>query len=218
MIVELNDAECRVLGCLIEKENTTPDYYPLTLNALTNACNQKTNREPVTDYPEEVIEETLDLLRDKNLVYVFYGSGSRTAKYKHLSERFFELELPEIAVLCVLLLRGSQTLGELNQRTTRIYEFSGLDEVSQTLENLIKREEPLAVKLPKQPGQKEVRYTHLLSGEIDTENLNYSNTNSISRTKTEDKRIEELEQEIEILKSEFASFKNHFESFKKQFE
>ena len=216
MNVELNDVECRVLGCLIEKENTTPDYYPLTLNALTNACNQKTNRDPVTDYSEETIEEALDSLRDKNLVYVFYGSGSRTAKYKHLTERFFELELSEIAVLCVLLLRGSQTLGELNQRTTRIYEFSGLDEVNQTIENLIKREEPIAAKLPKQPGQKEVRYAHLLSGEIDTENL--SSTVQTNSVKAKDEQIEKLEERIETLENQLQEFQASFEEFKKQFE
>jgi uncharacterized protein YceH (UPF0502 family) len=216
MNVELNEVECRVLGCLIEKENTTPDYYPLTLNALTNACNQKTNREPVVDYSEEWVEQALDSLRDKNLVYVLYGSGSRTAKYKHLAPKYFELELPEVAVLCVLLLRGSQTLGELNQRTTRIYEFSGLDEVNQMVESLIRRETPLAVKLPKQPGQKEVRYAHLLSGEIDLENIVSNTPTSSIHEKNE--RIEKLEEKVESLENELNEFRQKFEEFKKQFE
>lgn len=216
MNLELNEAECRILGCLIEKENTTPDYYPLTLNALTNACNQKTNREPVVDYSEESVEQALDSLRNKNLVYVLYGAGSRTAKYKHLAPKFFELELPEVAVLCVLLLRGSQTLGELNQRTTRIYEFSGLDEVNQTLDNLIRRDNPLAVKLPKQPGQKEVRFVHLLAGEIDIENITPTGQSSNSQAKNE--RIEELEQRVEDLENELNEFRQTFENFKKQFE
>ena len=216
MNVELNEVECRVLGCLIEKENTTPDYYPLTLNALTNACNQKTNREPVVDYSEEWVEQALDSLRDKNLVYVLYGSGSRTAKYKHLAPKYFELELPEIAVLCVLLVRGSQTLGEFNQRTSRIYEFSGLDEVNQTIEGLIRRETPLVVKLPKQPGQKEVRYAHLLSGEIDLENLVLTPQTPHIQAKSE--RLEKLEEKIESLKKELDGFRQEFEEFRKQFE
>lgn len=216
MNVELNEVECRVLGCLIEKENTTPDYYPLTLNALTNACNQKSNREPVVDYSEEWVEQALDSLREKNLVYVLYGSGSRTAKYKHLALKYFELELPEIAILCVLLVRGSQTLGEFNQRTSRIYEFSGLDEINQTVEGLIRRETPLIVKLPKQPGQKEVRYAHLLSGEIDLENI--VSTAPTSNFQAKNERVEKLEEKVESLESELNEFREEFKEFKKQFE
>lgn len=216
MNLELNETECRVLGCLIEKENTTPDYYPLTLNALTNACNQKTNREPVVEYSEETVEQALDSLREKNLVYVLYGSGSRTAKYKHLLPKILELELPEVAVLCVLLLRGAQTLGEFNQRTTRIYEFSGLDEVNEAVENLIRRESPLVIKLPKQPGQKEVRYAHLLSGEIDLENFSQAVQTSSAPAKNE--RIEKLEEKIENLENDLNEFRQRFEEFRKQFE
>ncbi len=216
MNVELNEVECRVLGCLIEKENTTPDYYPLTLNALTNACNQKSNREPVVDYSEEWVEQALDSLREKNLVYVLYGSGSRTAKYKHLAPKYFELELPEIAVLCVLLVRGSQTLGEFNQRTSRIYEFSGLDEINQTVEGLIRRETPLVIKLPKQHGQKEVRFAHLLSGEIDLENI--SSTAPSSNTQAKNERVEKLEEKVESLENELNEFRQVFDEFKKQFE
>ncbi len=217
MNIELNEIECRVLGCLIEKENTTPDYYPLTLNALTNACNQKSNRNPVVSYTEEWVEQALDSLRAKNIVYVNYGgSGSRVAKYKHIADKFLELELSEIAILCVLLLRGSQTLGEFNQRTTRIYEFSGLDEVNQTVEGLMNRDEPLVFKLPKQAGQKEVRYVHLLSGEIDLENLPAIAQPTSGSAKNE--RIEQLEEKVESLEKELSEFREEFVEFKKQFE
>ncbi len=216
MNVELNEVECRILGCLIEKENTTPDYYPLTLNALINACNQKSNRNPVVNYSEETVEQGLESLQEKNLVYVFYGSGSRTPKYKHLTERFFDVELHQIAILCVLLLRGSQTLGELNQRTTRIYEFVGLDEVNQTIQELTRRDDPLVIKLSKQPGQKEVRYAHLLSGEIDTTTV--APTVQTPSVQIKDDRVEKLDQKVESLESELNQLKENFEEFKKQFE
>ena len=125
MFIELSELEARIAGCLIEKENTTPDYYPLTLNALVNACNQKSNRNPVTNYDEHAVEQGLESLQRKDVVYLFYGSGSRLPKYKHLLPKLLELDLPQTAIMCVLLLRGSQTLGELNQRTSRIYQFSG---------------------------------------------------------------------------------------------
>lgn len=213
MNVELNEVECRVLGCLIEKENTTPDYYPLTLNALTNACNQKSSRDPVVNYSEEWVEQGLDSLRAKNLVYVNY-TGSRVAKYKHIAGKFFDLELPEIAILCILLLRGSNTLGELNQRTNRIYEFLGLDEVNETVEGLVNREEPLVFKIPKQVGQKEVRFAHLLSGEIDVENIPVASPNFTAKNE----RIEQLETKVEGLENELNELKKEFAEFRKQFE
>lgn len=215
MNIELNEVECRVLGCLIEKENTTPDYYPLTLNALTNACNQKSNRDPVVSYTEEWVEQALDSLRAKNIVYVNY-TGGRVAKYKHIAGKFFDIELPEIAILCVLLLRGSQTLGEFNQRTSRIYSFEDLDEVNQTVESLINRDDPLVFKLPKQAGQKEVRYTHLLSGEIDVENLPVIAQPPGVSAKNE--RIEKLEEKVGSLEKELGEIKQAFEEFRKQFE
>ena len=119
----LTEIEARIVGALVEKHLTTPEYYPLTLNALVAACNQKTNREPVVSYTEQIVQQALDDLRDKNLVYVFYGSTSRVPKYKHIFGDYFELESSEIAVLCMLMLRGVQTIGELHQRTHRLYEF-----------------------------------------------------------------------------------------------
>lgn len=216
MSFELNEVEARVLGCLVEKELTTPDYYPLTLNALTNACNQKTNREPVTDYNEQTVELALETLSEKHLSYTLFAGSSRTAKYKHRLPGVYELELPEVAVVCVLLLRGAQTLGELNQRTTRLYEFADLNEVNETVENLIGRENPIVAKLTRQPGQKESRYAHLLSGEIDEENLSFPQKSSASQT--QNKKIEKLELEIEELREELSSFKRDFENFKNQFE
>jgi uncharacterized protein YceH (UPF0502 family) len=218
MLTELNEVEARVVGCLVEKQLTTPEYYPLTLNALTNACNQKSNRDPVVSYDEETVEKALQSLRDKNIVYVFYGSTSRVPKYKHILPDVFELEPPEVAALSVLMLRGAQTIGEINQRTTRLYEFSGLGEVSQTLEKLAKRDEPLVVQLERQSGQKEARYAHLLCGEIDIETLANWHEKSSSGSQTQSERITELERELENLRNEFNLFRESFEEFKKQFE
>ena len=165
----LSEVEARIVGALVEKQLTTPEYYPLTLNALVNACNQKNNREPVVSYNESIVTQALEALRDRNLVYVFYGSTSRVPKYKHMLPSIYELEPSEVAVLDVMLLRGPQTLGELRGRTERLYDFHGLGEVQETLDGLIRRDDPLIVKLPVQPGQKEARFAHLLSGEIDVD-------------------------------------------------
>jgi uncharacterized protein YceH (UPF0502 family) len=186
------------------------------LNALVAACNQKTNREPVVSYSEQIVQKSLDDLREKNIVYVFYGSTSRVPKYKHILDKVYELEPPEIAVLCVLMLRGAQTLGELRERTGRLYEFSGLGDVSETLDGLMRRDEPLVVKLERQPGQKEVRYAHLLSGEVV---VTYQpQEKSVSRSQAENERIANLESELENLRNEFNLFRQSFEDFKKQFE
>jgi hypothetical protein len=217
MSQHLTEIEARVIGALVEKQLTTPEYYPLTLNALVAACNQKTNRDPVTNYDEQTVSKTLDDLRDKNLVYVFYGSTSRVPKYKHMLPSVYELEPSETAVVCVLLLRGAQTLGELRERTGRLYEFSGIGEVSETLDSLTHRDEPLVVKLERAPGQKEARYAHLLSGEV----VNYAppeRTISRGALSANDERIEKLEQELENVKNEFSAFRQEFEEFKKQFE
>ena len=215
MLTEMNEMEARIVGCLVEKQLTTPEYYPLTLNALVAACNQKTNREPVTNYGESEIERALDKLRDKNLVYVFYGSSSRVPKYKHMLPNVYELDERETALVSVLMLRGAQTIGELNQRTGRLYEFSGLNEISETLDALAKREEPIVFKLERQPGQKEARYAHLLSGAIDVES--YARESANAQIPRAD-RIAELEKEIENLKNEFNQFRESFEEFKKQFD
>ena len=216
MSENLTEVESRVVGSLVEKQLTTPEYYPLTLNALIAACNQKTNRDPVVNYDERTVENALDSLREKNLVYIFYGSSSRVPKYKHMLPSVYELDERETAVISVLMLRGAQTIGELNQRTGRLYEFSGLNEISETLEGLMKRDEPLVVKLERQIGQKEARYAHLLSGEIDIEAI--ANPREASGGQTRSDRIAELEREIENLRSEFNLFRQEFDDFKKQFE
>lgn len=212
----LTEIEARVVGALIEKELTTPEYYPLTLNALVAACNQKTNREPVVSYDEQTVQKSLDDLREKNLAYVFYGSTSRVPKYKHILDKVLELERSEISVVCVLLLRGAQTLGELRGRTDRLYDFPDLGEVQETLDSLMRRDEPLVARLERQPGQKEVRYAHLLSGEIDQSA--YAVSVAAAHKPAENERIAALEIELENLRSEFNLFRQSFEEFKKQFE
>lgn len=215
MDILLNEVEARIVGCLIEKEATTPEYYPLTLNALVAACNQKSNRFPVVEYDEKTVQQALDDLREKNIVYVFYGSTSRVPKYKHILPKLLEIDLHEVAIICVLLLRGFQTIGELKERSQRIYEFESLNEVHQTLDELKKRDEPLIAELPKQPGQKEARYAHLLSGEISAEKLE-----SVPHTPTQARQdqIAKLEAEVEELKTNYANLRAEFEEFKKQFE
>lgn len=211
---KLSAIEARILGALIEKQLTTPEYYPLTLNALVAACNQKTNREPVVSFTEETVGKALDVLRERNLVYVFYGSTSRVPKYKHLVPQYFEINERETAIMCVLMLRGAQTLGELRERTGRLYEFSGLGEVNETLDSLIKRETPLISKLERQAGQKEARFIQLLTEESATA----IPTGSLSQSPAENERIEKLEQELENLRNELSDFRQEFEDFKKQFE
>ena len=212
---KLTETEARIVGSLIEKQLTTPEYYPLTLNALVAACNQKTNREPVVNYDEKTVLASLDDLRDKNIVYVFYGSTSRVPKYKHILPDVYELEPSETAVMCVLMLRGPQTIGELRERTGRLYDFRDLNDVNETLENLMKREEPLITRLERAPGQKEARYAHLLCGEV----TSYTPPERPSRGgAANDERVEKLEQELESLRSELGAFRQEFEDFKKQFE
>jgi hypothetical protein len=214
----LDQTEVRILGALVEKQLTTPEYYPLTLNALVNACNQKNNREPVVSFDEKTVSDALERLRDRNLVYVFYGSGARVPKYKHMLPSVYELEPSETAVIAVLMLRGPQTLGELRERTGRMHEFAGLEEVQATLYALARRDEPLAVKLERQPGQKDARYAHLLSGEIDVEALAAAHpTRSASSPGTND-RITKLESEVERLSDEVATLRDAFAEFRRQFE
>jgi uncharacterized protein YceH (UPF0502 family) len=206
----LTEIEARVLGSLIEKQVTTPEYYPLTLNALTLACNQKNNRHPVTAYTENQVSQALDSLREKNLAYVFYGSTSRVPKYKHVMPEVMHLNPAEIALMCVLMLRGAQTLGELRGNAARLHEFSGLEEVEQTLNGLISLDsEPLVARLPRQPGQKEGRFAHLLSGEVDVDAL---------PAETPAPRRGGLEQRVDALAAEVEKLKEQFEQFRKQFE
>jgi hypothetical protein len=161
--VDADAVELRVLGSLIEKERTTPDAYPLSLNALRLACNQSTNRDPVVEYDEPTIRASLDRLSRKGWVRLASGPGSRAAKYRHLFDDAVGVSPAEIALLAVLMLRGPQTLGELKQRTERLFRFESLDEVARTLDALIERE--LAARLPRRPGQKEERFAQLLGGD-----------------------------------------------------
>ena len=207
----LTDIEARVLGALVEKQITTPEYYPLTLNALTLACNQKNNRYPVSAYPENEVAQAVETLREKNLVYVFYGSTSRVPKYKHVMPEVLHLTPAETALMCVLLLRGPQTPGELRGNAARLHAFAGLDEIEETLGGLITHEpEPMVTRLPRQAGQKEVRFAHLLSGEVRVEALPEAAAPVSPR--------QNLEQKVDALAAEVEALKAQFEEFKKQFE
>ena len=206
------------MASLVEKQLTTPEYYPLTLNALVNACNQKSNREPVVSYDEKTVTDVLERLRDRNLVYVFYGSTSRVPKYKHMLPSVYELAPAEVAVMCVMMLRGPQTLGELRIRTERLHQFEGLGEIQETLDNLARRGDPLVFKLERQPGQKEARFAHLLNGEIDVEAIAAAVATHRVAGGAGNERIEKLEQEVTDLRTEIEAIKQTFEEFKKQFE
>jgi uncharacterized protein YceH (UPF0502 family) len=220
----LSETEVRVVGSLVEKQVTTPDYYPLTLNALVNACNQISNRDPVVKYDERTVEDAIDSLRAKNLVYIFYGAESRVPKYKHMTREVYTLSSQELAVMCVLMLRGPQTVGEIRGRTGRLYEFAELREVEETLDGLARRDEPLVFKLPRQSGRKEARYTHLLSGQPEfDESAEEQTTHAASRPPSstraaEGERVARLEAEVEALRGEVAELRRQLEEFRKQFE
>lgn len=215
----LTDIEVRVLGALVEKQVTTPEYYPLTLNALTLACNQKNNRHPVTSYSETEVANALETLREKSLTYVFHGSTSRVPKYKHVVPEVMHLNPAETALMCALMLRGPQTLGELRSNAGRFHEFSDLDEVDETLNGLAVREpEPLVVRLQRQPGQKEARVAHLLSGDPPEEIISETATPRASSRHNDRERIETLEQSVAALTEEVKNLQQQFSDFKKQFE
>jgi uncharacterized protein YceH (UPF0502 family) len=223
----LNEVEARVVGSLIEKQVTTPEYYPLTLNALVNACNQLSNRDPVVAFDEKTVARALESLREKNLAYVFYGSDSRVPKYKHVMTEIFHLTPSELAVMCVLMLRGPQTTGEIRSRTSRLYEFADLSEVEATLEKLIERDDPAMVaRLPRMAGQKEARYAHLLAGEVaaatvpatETQRATPRTEAAVLEVRAENEKVSRLEAEVETLRREVAYLREQFESFKKQFE
>jgi uncharacterized protein len=217
-MIVINETEARVLGSLIEKQLTTPEYYPLTLNALMAACNQKTSRDPVVSYDEQTVQGALDSLHDKYLVYLFHGSTARTVKYKHMLPSVYELEPSETAVICVLLLRGAQTLGEIHGRTNRLYDFKDLNDVQETLDSLMRRDEPLIVRLERQPGQKEARFAHLLSGAVAAESVTAIRPTGAAQKDANNERIQKLEEEITSLREEVSALKETFEEFKKQFE
>jgi uncharacterized protein YceH (UPF0502 family) len=215
----LTHNEVRVLGSLIEKQITTPEYYPLTLNAMTLACNQKNNRNPITALTEVEVEQALDSLREKNLAYVFYGSTSRVPKFKHVADNL-HLSAAELAVMCVLMLSGAQTAGEIRGRAYRLYEVSGLEEIEQTLHSLSAKDpEPLVIKLPRQTGQKEARFAHLLAGEVKTDELDGEQPVSKQTRRTiESEKVVSLEHRVETLAAEVEGLRRQFDEFKKQFE
>ena len=216
----LTENEIRVLGALIEKQITTPEYYPLTLNSLTAACNQKNNRNPVMSLAEADVERALDSLREKNLAYVFHGSTSRVPKYKHVAPEVLQLSAAELAAMCVLMLSGPQTVGELRTRGARLYDFKGVEEVDETVHALATREsDPMVVKLPRQPGQKDARFAHLLAGELAAETIVESVAPSRpARREHEVDRVSNLEAQIQTLTKQIEGLTAQFEEFKKQFE
>ena len=220
MDIELTEIEVRVLAALVEKERTTPEYYPLSLNALTNACNQKSNREPVVHYDEKTVVRAIENLRDKNLALMVTGMGSRVAKYKHTFARRFQLNEKEVAVLCILMLRGPQTVGEIRGRSSRLYDFTDLAEVSETLDALKKRGEgAYVVQLPRQPGRKEARFAHLLSGAIAVDEEPESDNETVVNMAVHDNdQVTKLQEEIADLKNEVQTLRQMFMEFKQQFE
>lgn len=200
----LNAEEIRVLGALMEKSRTTPDYYPMTLNSLTAACNQKSSRKPVVEYDEETVVLTLDTLKRKGLISTATGGGSRVIKYKHNFAIVYPLVPAQIAILSLLFLRGALTPGEINSNSGRLYEFETLEEVQEVLEQLSDPEFPYIIQLPKRPGQKEMRYMHLLAGEPDL-------TLEDIQDEPEKKSVFELENRLATLETNYTQLKNDFD-------
>jgi len=219
--IVLNEVECRVLGSLMEKEATTPEYYPLSLNALVNACNQKSNRDPAMNLDEGAVREALHYLEEQSLVRSVSPADSRVTKYEHRLQEAFNFYRHETAILCLLLLRGPQTPGELRSRSERIHSFDDLAAVQSSLQHLMKREPPLVKPLPRQPGTKETRYAHLLSGDVvqaEPEPEAHRAPLASAEHSLDRDRAEKLEEEIAALKNEIADLKQHFAQFRKQFE
>jgi len=225
----LNAVEARVLGALVEKETTTPEYYPLSLNALVNACNQKNNREPVMQLDEDAVRLALRGLEDRGLAGVARGSEGRVTKYEHRLQEAFNFTRGETAVVCVLLLRGAQTPGELRGRTERIYRFEELDDVLGVLQKLMQREPALVAALPRQPGTKEIRYVELLSGSVESQvsqkqgemghpdsvDSHVSKTGDMGQPEFAD-RVERLEAEVGRLREEVAAMRAEMEAMRGQ--
>lgn len=209
MDLTLHPVEARVIGALIEKEITTPEYYPLSLNALVNACNQKSNRDPMMSLDEDTVQEAVDSLREKRLASIITGSGSRVPKYAHRFSETLNLGRREIAILCELLVRGPQTLGELRTRTERLHKFDDISEV----ESVIERLPEMIVKLPRRPGEKESRYAHLFSGPVEVQEP----LPEPPHAQRQD-RLGALESEVALLRDEVQRLKEQFAEFRKQFE
>ena len=217
MNIVLSDIEARVLGCLVEKEITTPEYYPLSLNALLHACNQKSNREPLMNLEEDAVRHALRALGEQALARSASGD-SRVAKYEHRLSEVFNFTRPEAAVLCELLLRGPQTPGELRSRAERMHPFEDLSVVHTTLKHLMEREPALVKLLPRQPGNKEARYAHLLSGDVEVREAPAEREVAAPKSVSENGRLTQLESEVTGLQREIADLKQQFAEFRKQFE
>ena len=218
MNILLNEVECRILGSLLEKEATTPEYYPLSLNALVNACNQKSNRDPVTNLDEASVRQALRSLEGQSLVRSVSPADSRVTKYEHRLQEAFNFYRHETAILCLLLLRGPQTPGELRSRSERMHSFDDLSAVQSSLQYLMKREPPLVKPLPRQPGTKETRYAHLLSGDVVQAEPELKVKPDAQEPCVDGDRARQLEEEIIGLKNELADLKQQFAEFRKQFE
>lgn len=202
---KLNPGEIRVLGSLMEKSRTTPDYYPMTLNGLTAACNQKSARRPVVQYDDDTVMRTLDSLKKRGLISTVTGGSSRAIKYKHNFAIAFPVVPAEVAVICLLLLRGPQTPGEINTNSGRLYEFESLDDVQEALEKLSSGDIPYLTQLPRRAGQKEARYMHLLGESLDVpEDDEPENTVNASSSVIElEARVAKLEEELTAMRTEF---------------
>jgi uncharacterized protein YceH (UPF0502 family) len=198
--VVLTAVEARVLGALVEKEITTPDYYPLSLNALVNACNQRSNREPVMNLGEDEVRQALNALQDMTLAGHARSADGRVAKYEHWLGEAFNFSRAEVVLLCVLLLRGPQTPGELRGRTERMHRFDEISDVLSGLQKLVEREPPLVAVLPRQPGTKESRYAHLLSGAVESMAAAFSEARLQRAPSSDDERFERLEAEMDELR------------------
>jgi uncharacterized protein YceH (UPF0502 family) len=221
MEIQLSDVAARVLGALVEKEITTPEYYPLSLNALVNACNQKTNREPVMNLDESEVAAALRSLSELELAGAADTSDSRVRKYEHRLQVVFNFPRPETAVLCVLLLRGAQTPGEIRGRGERLHHFEELSDVQAGLQKLMQRDPVLVKVLPRQPGTKESRYAHLLCGDVQDSQREEKreSVGEISRgLATDAARVARLETELAELKNEVTELKQQLAQFRKQFE
>jgi uncharacterized protein YceH (UPF0502 family) len=214
----LNEVGARVLGALLEKEITTPEYYPLSLNALVNACNQKSNRDPVLNLQDDSVRAALRVLQDHSLVRSVSAADSRVTKYEHRLQDAFNFDRREAAIICELLLRGPQTLGELRSRAERMHHFDELGEVQSTVQRLMSREPALVKVLPRQPGTKESRYAHLLSGDVVTPATASVNDSPAPATVGNKDRIAQLEFELTELRTDVADLKQQFAIFRKQFE
>ena len=218
MEFKLTANEVRVLGSLIEKDITTPEYYPLSLNALVNACNQKSNRDPVMQLNEDAVRDALGGLEEQRLAGPARGAESRVTKYEQRLQEVFNFTRAETAVLCVLLLRGPQTPGELRGRTERMHRFETLEDLQSALQKLMQREPPLAKVLPRQPGTKESRYAHLLAGDVVEFELPVQAGAAAERIPAEAERIARLQEEVADLRREVSEVKDQLERFRKQFE